>query len=130
MEAKVAEEKVAAEFKRVFDDKGVHLKEIDRKTLKEWLRTELVDEPEHVEVYPVRPINSCKTTETYVCFSKESQTKLKFAAIDASLFASSDALKKGDVLKTTFPKGGEGGLERSDGWSGAKRRQHTAYPNS
>lgn len=99
------EDKVSGTFKEIFDDKHTHLAEIDRKTLKEWLRTELVDEPEHVEVNPVRPINACRKGSAYICFTKEAQTKLKFAAIDAHLFTQTDATKKADALRHTFPGG-------------------------
>ncbi|GMI10535.1 hypothetical protein TrRE_jg92, partial [Triparma retinervis] len=99
------EDRVAGTFKAVFDDKSTHLAEIDRKTLKEWLRSELVDSPEHVSVNPVRPINACSAGETYVCFTKEAQTKLKFAAIDAHLFTQADCAKKPDELRHAFPGG-------------------------
>jgi hypothetical protein len=99
------EEKVAKEFKDVFDDKSTHLGDIDRKTLRQWLKSELDDEAEEAEMEPSRPINSSDVKETFVCFTEEARTKLKFAAIDAKLFTPADAEKETDILQLSFPDG-------------------------
>ncbi len=90
---------VAKEFQGIFEDHGLHLDDIEATVLRKFLASD-VDLDEEVE--PSRPINSTSVKETFICFTEESQTKLKFADIDAKLFTPKDAIQEADVLQLKF----------------------------
>ncbi len=85
----------------VFNDKNQHHEELHPEVLRNWIRG-LVDDHIEQEVEPSRPINSSNVRETFVCFSKEAQVKLEFAAMDAKTFIDDDAAKEDDILQLSF----------------------------